>query len=321
MTLRVAVQMDPIESLEHDVDSTFALIVEARKRGYSVHYYTPANLSLLDGRVLARARSIDARMEKENYYTVGEEVILDLRQDVDIVLMRQDPPFNMEYITASHILDHLYPKTLVINDPFEVRNAPEKLLVTHFKNLVPPTLITADPEAIKEFYAQHRDVILKPLYDYGGSLVFHVDEKSDNLGSLIDMFQRFYKEAVIVQKFIPEVKTEGDKRIILIEGKPVGGFLRVPGKQEVRAGLYLGGRAEKCEMSERDLQICEAIGPELVKRGLVFAGIDVIGGFLTEINVTCPSGVQDLNMLYDECIEAKLWDAFERRYEQSADRR
>lgn len=321
MPLRVAVQMDPVESFEHDVDSTFALIVEARKRGYSVHYYTPSQLSLLDGRVLARARSIDARMDKNNYYTIGEETILDLVQDVDIVLMRQEPPFDMDYITASHILDHLYPKTLVINDPFEVRNAPEKLLVTHFKSLVPPTLITADREAIKEFYAEHGDIILKPLYDYGGSLVFHVDQDSDNLNSLIDMFRRFYKEAIIVQKYIPAVKTEGDKRIILIEGKPVGGFLRVPGKQEVRAGLYLGGRAEKCELTERDLHICETIGPELVKRGLVFTGIDVIGGYLTEINVTCPSGLQDLNMLYGGSVEAKLWDAFEKRYEQSAEKR
>lgn len=313
MTLRVAVQMDPVEKIAHDFDSTFALMVEACKRGHQLHVFRPCDLSYLDGRVLARARPIEARMAPGDYYTLGEERLLDLRTEADLVLMRQDPPFNMEYITATHILEHLEGDTLVLNDPAAVRNAPEKLLVTRFRQFAPPTLISADPKAIRAFYAEHGDIILKPLYDYGGSLVFHVDRTSDNIGSLVSMFGRFYKEPIIAQKYIPDVKTTGDKRILIIEGEAAGGFARVPQGQEVRAGLYLGGKAVASELSAREREICETIGPELKQRGLVFAGIDVIGGYLTEINVTCPSGMRDFNQLYNTQLEEKVWESFEQR--------
>lgn len=313
MTLRIAVQMDALSSIEPAFDSTFQFILEAQKRGYSVHIFQPSGLSYLDGEVLARAKPVTVRMTEGDYYSEGEETVLDLRMDADLVLMRQDPPFNMEYITAAHILEHLERDTLVLNNPREVRNAPEKLLVTHFRAFAPPTLISADPHAIRAFYDEHEDIILKPLYDYGGSLVFHIDRASDNFSSLLDMFGRFYKEAIIAQKYIPEVKVTGDKRILLTEGKAIAAFSRIPQERDVRAGLYLGGRAEKCEMDERDQKICEAIGPELVRRGLVFAGIDVIGGYLTEINVTCPSGIRDVQLLYGLNPEAQIWDAFEQR--------
>lgn len=316
MPLRVAVQMDPIERIAYDFDSTFALMVEACQRGHEVYIYRPCDLSYLDGRILARARPIAARAKPGDYYTLGEEIVLDLRTDADLVLMRQDPPFNMEYITATHILEHLEGDTLVLNDPAAVRNAPEKLLVTRFREFAPPTLISADPKAIRAFYEAHGDIILKPLYDYGGSLVFHVDRASDNIGSLISMFGRFYKEPIIAQKYIPEIKITGDRRILFIEGVAAGGFARVPQGQEVRAGLYLGGKAVASEMSAREQEICDALGPELRKRGLVFVGIDVIGGYLTEINVTCPSGVRDYNDLYKTRLEVKVWDAFEQRVKE-----
>lgn len=316
MTLRIAIQMDPVETLNVEADSSFVLVLEAQKRGYVVYYYKPEELSLLDGRVLARARRLTLQPIKGDHFTCGEEVILNLKEDIDIILMRQDPPFNLAYITATHILDHLYPSTLVFNDPFEVRNAPEKLLCTHFRGLTPPTLISADETAIRSFYEEHRNIVLKPLYEFGGSQVFHVDEKSDNLGSLLLMYRTFYKkEPIVAQKYLPEAK-EGDKRIVLVEGQPVGAYFRVPAAGEVRAGFHAGGSAKPADLSARDLDICAAVGPELAKRGIVFAGLDVIGGFLTEINVTSPGGIPRLNSLANDCIEAKIWDAIEVRFQR-----
>lgn len=313
MSLRIAVQMDPLSTIRYGFDTTFMLMVEANRRGHKVWAYQPYDLSYLDGRILARAKPVESRMVEGDYYTEGEEVVLDLRRDADLVLLRQEPPFNMEYITTTHILEHLAGDTLVLNNPAEVRNAPEKLLVTHFRELAPPTLISADPKAIKAFYQEHGDIILKPLYDYGGSLVFHIERNSDNFSSTLEMFKRFYKEPIIAQKFIPEVKTQGDKRILLIEGEAVGGFYRKPQSHEVRAGLYLGAEAIASDLDARDRVICDAIGPELKNRSLVFVAIDVIGGYLTEINVTCPSGVIFYNNLNNVRVQERIMDAFEER--------
>lgn len=309
--------MDSIKNINPDSDSSFILMMEAQKRGHIIYYYNPSELYLLEGQVLATARTVKLSKDKNNFYSLGYDETINLKDDIDIVLMRQDPPFNMEYITATHILDHLYPKTLVINDPFEVRNAPEKLLITHFSGLTPPTLISEDDKIIKNFYEQHRNIIIKPLYDCGGSNIFHIDESGKNFNALLNILKQTYKEPIIAQKFIPEAKNQGDRRIIMIDGKAAGVFLRVPADDEIRSNLALGGKAEKWEMTDRDQEICDIIGPELAKRGLVFAGLDVIGDYITEINITSPTGLQTINEMYGECLEAKLWNAFEKRYEDN----
>lgn len=312
MSLKIAIQMDPIASINIETDSTFTLALEAQKRGYALYYYLPAALALEDGRVTANAQKLEVRREKGNHYTLGAPEIIDLKTDVDIVLMRQDPPFDMAYITATHILDHITDETLVLNNPHHVRNAPEKLLVTHFPDLAPPTLITSDKARLKAFYEAHRDIVLKPLYGNGGAQVFHVAEGNDNFNALLEMFETFYREPVIAQKYLPESR-KGDKRIILIDGKAEGAILRVPAKQEARANLHVGGTAQKTTLTPREEEICATIGPELSRRGLLFVGIDVIGDFLTEINVTSPTGLQEINRLNDDCLEAKIWDAIERK--------
>ena len=232
-------------------------------------------------------------------------------------LMRQDPPFDMSYLTATYLLDHLYPDTLVINDAFEVRNAPEKLIATHFQSLMAPTLVSGKKEVILEFYEEHKNIILKPLHDKGGTNIFHVDEKGTNLKALIYLLEEYYQEPLMVQKFLPEAVTEGDRRIVLADGDIVGSFIRVPAKGEVRGNLVQGASAKEWDMTDKDREIVRIIGPELKKRGLLFAGVDVIGGYLTEINVTSPTGLQTLNQLYDMCSEAAIWDAIEARYENS----
>ncbi len=315
MNLRVAFQMDPIESINFDTDTSLILALEAQKRGHTLYHYLPRHLSLSGNKVLTRARPLQVRYEKGNHYTVGAEEIVDLGA-FDIVLMRQDPPFDLAYITATHMLEHIQPRTCVFNDPAGVRNAPEKILVTHFPHLMPPTLISSDYREIENFRTEHKDLIVKPLYGHGGAGIFHVPPDSDNLGALIELYAGIYKEPVVIQKYMPEVR-EGDKRIVLIEGRPVGALLRIPAHNEVRTNMRVGGQAVHASLTKRDFDICEAIGPELRRRGLVLAGIDVIGGFITEVNVTSPTGLQVINRLENACLQSLAWDAFEARFQQS----
>ena len=317
MSLAVAIQMDPIDSIDIDADSTFVLALEAARRGHALYHYLPDNLAFRDGRIYARARPLAVRRKKGDHFTLGEERELDLA-GVDIVLMRQDPPFDMAYITATHLLEHVHPKTLVVNDPAHVRNAPEKLFVTRFEGLLPPTLIAADRAEILAFRAEHRDIVVKPLFGNGGAGVFHVKPEDENLGALLEMFAETYREPIIVQRYLPEIR-DGDKRIILVDGEPVGGVSRMPQDGEARANFHAGGAARKAALTPRELDICARIGPALRDRGLIFVGIDVIGDFLTEINVTSPTGIQEINRLDGICIEAAIWDAIERRYAATRD--
>jgi glutathione synthase len=309
MALSVAIQMDPIEPIDIDVDSTFALALEAQKRGHVLWHYLVRDLTFAHGKVRAQARRLSVRREKGNHFTLGPVETVDLR-GMDVVLMRQDPPFDMAYITATHVLEHIHPATLVVNDPAEVRNAPEKLFVTHFPDLMPPTLIASDRAEIDAFRAEHRDIIVKPLFGNGGAGVFHVTPDDENLGSLLEMFTSMSREPVIVQRYLPEVR-QGDKRIILVDGKAVGGIMRVPARGEARANLHVGGTAVKSELTRREQEICAAIGPELAKRGMIFVGIDVIGDYLTEINVTSPTGIQQIDRFDGVNISAMIWDAVE----------
>ena len=311
MTVRVAVQMDPVDTIRVDKDSTFALALEAQRRGHVLYHYEAGDLAWRQGLLSARARPWRVEPVQERHSILGDPVDLDLSQ-VDVVLMRQDPPFDMAYITATHLLEHIHPKTLVVNDPASVRNAPEKLLVTQFPQLCPPTLITWDRAAIDRFRAEMGDIVIKPLYGNGGAGVFHLRQDDTNLGSLLELYARLGREPVIVQRYLPEVR-QGDKRIILIEGEAVGAVNRVPAEGEARSNLHVGGRAEKSVLTERDLEICAAIGPTLKARGLIFTGIDVIGGWLTEINVTSPTGLHEINGFDGVCLQAKIWDAIEAR--------
>ena len=311
MSLTVAIQMDPIESINIDADSTFVLGLEAERRGHRLFHYLPRHLAFQAGRLSAWARPMALRREKGNHFTLGEPVDLDLGR-VDVVLMRQDPPFDLAYITATHLLEHVQPRTLVVNDPRAVRNAPEKLLVTHFPDLMPPTLITADRQRIAAFRAEHGEIILKPLFGNGGAGVFHLRPDDDNLGTVLDLFDQLYHQPIMAQRYLPEVR-QGDKRIVLIDGAPTGAINRVPAAGDSRANMHVGGRAEKSVLSPREIAICRAIGPTLKDQGLVFAGIDVIGDWLTEINVTSPTGLQEINRFDGVRLEAVLWDAIEAR--------
>ena len=314
MSLAVAIQMDPIEAVDIDADSSFALILEAQARGHSVHHYLPRELSFADGRVFAYARPLTVRRHKGDHFTLGETGRIELA-DFDVVLLRQDPPFDMSYITTTHLLERIHPATLVVNDPGEVRNAPEKLFVSDFGELMPPTLITADPALVRGFREEHGDIILKPLYGNGGVGVFHLTPEDENLNALLEMFTVLYREPIIVQRYLPEIKA-GDKRIILIDGEFAGAVNRIPLDGEARANFHAGGRAEKTTLSAREREICAAIGPTLKERGLIFVGIDVIGDYLTEINVTSPTGLQEINRLDGVALEEPLWDAIERRYRE-----
>jgi glutathione synthase len=317
MGLTVAIQMDPIEGINIDTDSTFVLALEAQRRGHVLYHYLPSQMTFSGGRVLVRARRLTVQRVAGDHYTLGLEEIVDLSA-VDMVLMRQDPPFDMAYITATHMLQHVHPKTLVINDPVEVRNAPEKLFVAHFPELMPPTIITSDKKEILSFRTQYNDIIIKPLFGNGGAGVFHIDPDDDNINALLEIFTQLYREPIIVQKYIPDVRS-GDKRIILIDGHPAGVIRRVPRAGEARSNLHVGAKAEQARLSTRDEEICATIGPELSKRGLVFVGIDVIGDYLTEINVTSPTGLQEINRFDGGCLEEQLWDAFEDRFNRSRD--
>ena len=311
MTLSVAIQMDPIEKIDIGGDSTFALALEATRRGHKLLYYGPSDLTFRDGSVLARAQPLEVRAVKGDHFRLGESHVQDLSK-VDVVLMRQDPPFDMAYITATHILEKIHPKTLVVNDPAAVRNAPEKLFVTLFKDLMPPTLITSDRTAIREFRAAHKDIILKPLYGNGGAGVFRVKPDDENLGALLEMFTQFYREPVIVQRYVPEVR-RGDKRIILVDGTFAGAINRVPAEGEARSNMHVGGRPEATTLTAREKEICSALGAELKRRGLIFAGLDVIGDYLTEINVTSPTGIWEVKRFGGADVAAMVWDAIERR--------
>ncbi|NKB20379.1 MAG: glutathione synthase [Alphaproteobacteria bacterium] len=312
MSLAVAIQMDPIETININADSTFMMAMEAQARGHTLYHYLPSELAFRDGQLFARARPIELRRDVGNHFSVGTEEIVDL-STVDVVLMRQDPPFDMAYITATHLLEHIHPNTLVVNDPAEVRNAPEKLFVTHFEGVLPPTLITSDIAAIHAFRDEHKDIIVKPLFGNGGADVFHMTPEDENMGSLLEMFAEKYREPIIIQRYLPEVR-EGDKRIILVDGAPAGGVSRIPAKGDARANFHAGGSALKTSLTSREQEICEAIGPALKERGLLFVGIDVIGDYLTEINVTSPTGIQEINALDDIHIEALIWDAIETQY-------
>ncbi|HEX6012780.1 MAG TPA: glutathione synthase [Geminicoccaceae bacterium] len=311
MSLAVAIQMDPLESVDIDADSTFALALEAQGRGHGLYHYLPRHLSYRNGRVVARARPFEVRRERGNHASLGASETIDLAT-LDVVLMRQDPPFNLAYISATHLLDRVHPQTLVVNDPHHVRNAPEKLFVTHFAELMPPTLITYDLDEIRAFRREQGDVIVKPIYGNGGAGVFHLRPDDSNLGSLVELFRTYLNEPLMVQRYIPEIR-QGDKRIILIDGRPAGALNRVPPEGEARANLHVGGRAERAELTRRDQEICEMIGPTLHERGLIFVGIDVIGEYLTEINVTSPTGLQEIDRFDGVNLAAQIWDVIERR--------
>lgn len=310
--LQVAFQMDPLEGINIDGDSTFVLMLEAQARGYGLWHYLAEDLSYKDGAVYAAARKVSVKREKGNHFSyLSEPVNLDLR-DVDVVWMRQDPPFDMAYISATHLLDLIGDETLVMNNPTEVRNAPEKLFVTQFRDLMPPTLITRREDEVRAFRAEHGEIIVKPLYGNGGAGVFHLREDDSNLQSLMEMFLDGSREPVMVQKFLPEVR-KGDKRIILIDGVAVGAINRVPAEGEIRSNLVAGGQAVRSSLTVREQEICDMIGPDLKSRGLTFVGIDVIGDYLTEINVTSPTGLQAVNQYDGVSLEAQIWDAVEEK--------
>ena len=311
MSLVVAIQMDPIDSIDIKSDSTFILALEAQARGHLLYHYLPQDLTLEENSVVACARALTVREVEGDHYSLGDKEWFNLGL-ADVVLMRQDPPFNMAYITATHLLEHVHPETYVVNDPVSVRNAPEKLFVTHFAEFMPPTLITSNRDKIREFRDQHKDLIIKPLFGNGGAGVFHLAPEDENLNSLLELFTKLYREPLIVQRYEPKVR-DGDKRIILIDGKPVGALNRVPAKGESRSNLHVGGCAQKAKLSRREEEICEAIGPSLVERGLILVGIDVIGDQITEINVTSPTCLQEINHFDNVKLEANVWDAIEEK--------
>ena len=309
--LKIAFQMDPIGPINIDADSSFRLAEEAQARGHTLFYYTPEHLSFREGRVMARGWPLEVRRVKGDHFRLGERQDVDLA-DYDVVWLRQDPPFDMFYITTTHLLERIHPRTLVVNDPFWVRNYPEKLLVLDFPDLTPPTTIARDLDTIRAFKDAHGDIILKPLYGNGGAGVFRLTESDRNLSSLHELFTSFSREPLIAQKFLPDV-SNGDKRVILVDGEAVGAINRVPAEGETRSNMHVGGRPEKIGLSERDLEICQAIGPLLREKGQVFVGIDVIGDYLTEINVTSPTGIQELERFDGINVAAMIWDAIEAR--------
>ncbi len=314
--MKVAVQMDPIECVAIAGDTTFALMLEAQARGHELHYYRPEQLSLRDGRVVARAAAVSVRDVAGDHYALCEAETLDLAT-IDVVLMRQDPPFDLAYITATHLLERLPPTTLVINDPASVRNAPEKLFVLDFPQLMPPTLVTRDKAEIEAFRRQHGTVVMKPLHGHGGASVFKVAEVDGNFGSLFDLFGTLLREQWMVQAFLPNI-VNGDKRIILVEGKPLGAVNRVPAENDIRSNMVRGGAAAATEFTPRELEICATIGPELERRGLLLVGIDVIDGYLTEINVTSPTGIRAIKRVGGPDLAVAVWDAIEARAARAA---
>ena len=309
--MKIAFQMDPIQTVNIDADSTFRIAEEAQARGHELFFYTPDHLAFQEGKVTARGQYFTVQRVQGHHANLSEMQEVDLA-DFDVVWLRQDPPFDMHYITTTHLLDLIHPDTLVVNDPFWVRNYPEKLLVLRFPDLTPPTTIARDLETIKAFKEKHGDVILKPLYGNGGAGVFRLDQNDRNLASLHEVFTGFSREPLIVQKFLPDV-SNGDKRVILVDGEPIGAINRVPAKGETRSNMHVGGRPEKVGLTERDREICAAIGPLLREKGQIFVGIDVIGDYLTEINVTSPTGIQELERFDGINAAEKIWEAIEAR--------
>ncbi len=312
MSLKVAIQMDPIDPIDINADSTFRIAEEAQARGHELFYYTPDKLALDEGRVVARGWPLKVRRQVGDHFELGAEQVVDLAE-YDVVWLRQDPPFDMGYITTTHLLQMIHPKTMVVNDPFWVRNYPEKLLVVEqFPDLTPPTTIARDLDTLKAFRERHGDMILKPLYGNGGAGVFKLKAGDSNINSLHEMFTGINSEPLIAQKFLPDV-SKGDKRVILVDGEPVGAINRVPAAGETRSNMHVGGRPEKVDLTERDLEICARIGPLLKEKGQIFVGIDVIGDWLTEINVTSPTGIQELERFDGVNIAEKIWQAIENR--------
>jgi glutathione synthase len=309
MSLCVAVQMDPIERINIRGDSTFALLLEAQQRGHTLFYYTPDRIALRDGQVFATVQSLTVRDILGDHFALGESKRIDL-SDFDVVLMRQDPPFDLAYITATHLLERIHPRSLVVNDPAHVRNAPEKIFVTEFPDLMPPTLLTRDLAEIKAFRAEHGDIVMKPLYGKGGEAVFRIAPQDLNFGSLYDLFSATFREPWVVQKFLAAVK-HGDKRIILVDGEFGGAVNRVPAVDDLRSNMVRGGTPKETELTVREREICHRLGPALRERGLLFTGIDVIDGFLTEINVTSPTGIRAIKNLGGPDLAALVWNKVE----------
>jgi glutathione synthase len=309
MPLRVACQMDPIDRIDIHGDSTFAILLEAQHRGHEIFYYTPQNLAL-DGRdLIAAGHALRVADKVGDHYRLGRRSRENLAE-WDAVLLRQDPPFDMAYITTTHLLERIHPGTLVVNDPAHVRNAPEKIFVLDFLDLMPPTLVTRSMDDVVGFRRNHKDIILKPLYGNGGASVFRIRPEDTNLGSLVELFQTVFREPFMVQAYLPAVR-EGDKRIILVDGEFAGAINRVPAEGETRSNLHVGGTAARTELTDREREICARLGPELKRRGLIFTGIDVIGGYLTEINVTSPTGIRQVKAFGGEDIAARIWDVIE----------
>lgn len=311
MPLDIAIQMDHVATLSIAGDTTFALALEAQSRGHRLYHYTPDRLTMRNGTVVAVVESLMLRDVEGDHFELGSQQARNLAE-VDVVLLRQDPPFDMNYITTTHILERIHPETLVVNDPAWVRNSPEKIFVTEFPDLMPETLITKDPAEVIAFRREFGDIIIKPLYGNGGAGVFHLQDGDRNMTSLLEMFDEMYREPFIVQQYLKDVR-QGDKRIILIEGEAVGAINRVPAETDARSNMHVGGKAEKTGLTDRELEICSRIGPSLRERGFTLVGIDVIGGLLTEINVTSPTGVREVKNFGGADIAALFWDAVETR--------
>jgi glutathione synthase len=309
VSLNIAVQMDPIERINIRGDSTFALLLEAQRRGHAISYYTPDRLAMIEGKIFATVQPLQVRDAEGSHFTLGDPQRVGLA-DFDVVLLRQDPPFDLNYITTTHLLERIQGKTLVVNDPAQVRNAPEKMYVTEFPELMPPTLLTRDLAEIKAFRAEHGDIVMKPLYGKGGEAVFLIEREDPNFGSLYDLFSTSFREAWVTQKFLPAVR-QGDKRIILVDGELAGAVNRVPAADDIRSNMVRGGAAKATELTAREREICQRIGPALRERGLLFVGIDVIDGWLTEINVTSPTGIRAIKNLGGPDIAAMIWDRIE----------
>jgi glutathione synthase len=309
MSLKVAVQMDPIEAIKIAGDTTFSLLLEAQNRGHELVYYTPERLSMRDGKVVASVQGLKVKDVQGEHAVLGESERIDMR-DLDVVLMRQDPPFDLAYITATHLLERIHPDTLVVNDPSHVRNAPEKIFVTNFPQLMPPTLISRDKAEIQEFRKEHGAVVMKPLHGHGGAAVLRLTEDDPNFGSVFDLFSVTFREPWVIQRFLPKV-SEGDKRIILVDGEARGAINRVPAAGDIRSNMVRGGAATPTDFSAREREICETIGPRLREMGMILVGIDVIDGFLTEINVTSPTGIRAIKKLGGPDLAVDVWDAIE----------
>ena len=309
MTLKIAVQMDPIQRINIKGDSTFALLLEAQKRGHKLSYYTPDRLALLNGKVFSAVEELSVRDQAGDHFTLGQPRRAELTE-FDVILLRQDPPFDLAYVTTTHLLERIHPKTLVVNDPAHVRNAPEKIFVTEFPDLMPPTLVTHDLAEIKAFRATHGDIVMKPLYGHGGGAVFRITRTDLNFGSLYDMFSVTFREPWVIQKYLPAVK-DGDKRIILVDGDYAGAVNRIPAADDLRSNMVRGGSPAATDLTPREREICKRLGPALRERGLLLVGIDVIGDFITEINVTSPTGIRAIRNLGGPDIAALVWDKIE----------